>query len=259
MGCWRDIRFFAARAAAIRRVAQGEIVMAAESGSARLCALRYFGLWRRQPTDLYSNPWQFDARGGLQVRRGSNFRREQFTQNAYNTPFPRKRGTVILKGQASLVAREEGDIVLNAVLQELRGEVDRSTLQCVVVENPKARYIIPPQIVEEVLKHLLGEFLIGLLGLGILHGLGQRLHRAGADLRNWVTSGNEPVPAAKSEIDAALEEALAAARAHARTEAGLLAASKRVEELMHGAGASPSETRDVVDAIQRVLGRCWTK
>jgi hypothetical protein len=149
--------------------------------------------------------------------------------------------------------------MLDEVLQELKGEIDRSTLQCIVVEDPKARYMIPPEIVELVLEHLLGEFLIGLLGLEILHGLGQRLHRAGTYLRNRVTGDDKPAPAAKAELDAALEEALAAARAHARTEADLLAASKRVEELMRRAGASPSETRDVVDALKGVLGRCWTK
>jgi hypothetical protein len=149
--------------------------------------------------------------------------------------------------------------VLNEVLQELKGEIDRSTLQCMVVEDPKARYIIPPEIVEAVLKHLLGEFLIGLLGLELLRDLGQQLHRAGTYLRGWVTGGNEPPAAAKAELDAALEEALAAARAHARTEADLLAATQRVEKLMERAGAGPSETRDVVDTIKEVLGRCWTK
>lgn len=149
--------------------------------------------------------------------------------------------------------------VLNEVLQELKGEIDRSTLQCIVVEDPKARYMIPPEIVQEVLKHLLGEFLIGLLGLGLLQGLGQRLHRAGTYLRSWVTDGDEPPPAAKAELDVALEEALTAARAHARTQADLLDASRRVEELMRRAGASPSETRDVVDTLKVVLGKYWTK
>ena len=101
--------------------------------------------------------------------------------------------------------------MLNEVLRELTGEIDRSTLQCVVVEDPKARYVIPPEIVEEVLKHLLGEFLIGLLGLELLHGLGQQLHRAVRLFANWVTGG-QPPRAAKVELDAALEEALVAAR-----------------------------------------------
>lgn len=149
--------------------------------------------------------------------------------------------------------------MLNEVLQKLKGEIDRSTLQCIVVEDPKARYMIPPEIVEEVLKHLLGEFLIGLLGLELLHGLGQQLHQAGTYLRSWVTGGNEPPPTAKAELDTALAEALAAARAHTRTEADLRAASQRVEELMLRAGASPSETRDVVDTIKEVVGQCWTK
>jgi hypothetical protein len=154
---------------------------------------------------------------------------------------------------------EEHIGVLNEVLQELKGEIDRSTLQCIVVEDPKARYMIPPEIVEEVLKYVLGEFLIGLLGLELLHALGQQLHRAGTYLRSWVTDGNAPPRAAKAELDAALEEALAAARAHARTESDLLAASRRVEELMLRAGASRSETRDVVDTIKGVLGKYWTK
>lgn len=149
--------------------------------------------------------------------------------------------------------------MLSEVLQRLKGEIDRSTLQCIVVEDPNARYMIPPEIVEEVLKHLLGEFLIGLLRLELLHGLGQQLHKAGAYLGSWVTGGYAPPPAAKAELDIALEEALAAARAHARTEVDLKAASQRVEDLMLRAGASPSETRDVVDTIKDVLGQCWTK
>ncbi len=149
--------------------------------------------------------------------------------------------------------------MLDEVLGELKQEIDRSTLQCIVVEDSSKRYMLPPELVDEVLKHLLGEFLIGLLGLELLHGLGQRLHMAGTYLRSWVSVGTKPTPADQTDLDAALEEALKAARAHARTEAQMLAASERVEALMRKGGASYAETRDVVDTVQGILGKCWTK
>jgi hypothetical protein len=43
IGCWSDVRFFGTRSAAIRNVAQGEIVLATESGSVKkflTCHLR---------------------------------------------------------------------------------------------------------------------------------------------------------------------------------------------------------------------------
>jgi hypothetical protein len=163
------------------------------------------------------------------------------------------------KERTSAPSKREETALLNDVLKQLKDEIDRSTLQCIVVKDSTARYMISPEIVDEVLKHLLGEFLIGLLGLELLHGLGQQLHLAGQYLRDWVAGGHEPPPIAKAELDTALETALEAARAHARSEADLLAATKRVEELMRRAGASSSETADVVNSLKGVLGRWWTK
>lgn len=149
--------------------------------------------------------------------------------------------------------------MLNEVLQELKGEIDRSTLQCIVVDDPKARHMIPPEIVLEALKHLLGEFLIGLSRAGTPPRPGAPASSGGELFAQLGDRRQRSAPPAKAELDVALEEALAAARAHAGTEADLLAASRRVEELMQRAGASPSETRDVVDTIKRVLGKYWTK
>jgi hypothetical protein len=150
--------------------------------------------------------------------------------------------------------------MLGDILEDLRPEIDRSTLQAILVADASKRYSIPPELVEEALKILLAEFLIGLLGLDVFHDLGQRLREsASAYLAAWSAGRAAPAPPPKPELDEALEAAVQAARAHARTEAELQAATERVRALMRQAGASPSETRDVVETLTRVLGKSWTK
>lgn len=67
--------------------------------------------------------------------------------------------------------------------------------------------LVPQDVITEVLKYLLGEFLIGLLGFEALAGVAKRLHAAGALTRNWVTTGRGPAASEQAELDAALEEA----------------------------------------------------
>ena len=145
---------------------------------------------------------------------------------------------------------------LDAVMEELRGEIDRSTLQVIAMPDPTARYLLPQDILTEVLKYLLSEFLIGLLGL---EAVGQQLHAAGKLARDWVRTRQPPAAAEQAQLDAALEAAFKAARAHAHTEAQLRAASIRVEKLLKQSGAGPTETQDVLDSLNRVLSKSWTK
>jgi len=138
---------------------------------------------------------------------------------------------------------------LDGVIEELRGEIDRSTLQVIAVADPTARYLLPQDIITEVLKVVVSEFLIGLLGL----------EAAGQLARDWVRTRTAPAAAEQAKLDAALEAAFKAARAHAHTEAQLRAASARVEKLLKASGAGPTETQDVLDSLNRVLAKSWTK
>jgi hypothetical protein len=145
---------------------------------------------------------------------------------------------------------------LDGVIAELRGEIDRSTLQVIAVPDPTARYLLPQDIITEVLKYVLSEFLIGLLGL---EAVGERLHAAGQLVRDWMVTRKPPAASEQAQFDAALEAAFKAARAHAHTEAQLRAASARVEKLLKASGAGPAETQDVLDSLNRVLAKSWTK
>ncbi len=149
--------------------------------------------------------------------------------------------------------------MIDTVIEELKAEIDRSTLQVIAVPDPTARYLLPLDILTEVIKYLLGEFLIGLLGFEAMSLVGARLHAAGQMARDWVANRQPPPPSEQAVLDAALEEAYQAARAHAHTEAQLRAASGRVEALLKQAGVGPSETQDVLDSLNRVLAKSWTK
>ena len=78
--------------------------------------------------------------------------------------------------------------MIDTLIEELKGEIDRSTLQVIAVPDPAARYLLPLDILTEVIKYLLGEFLIGLLGFEAMSLVGQRLHAAGQMARDWVSS-----------------------------------------------------------------------
>ena len=101
--------------------------------------------------------------------------------------------------------------MIDTVIEELKAEIDRSTLQVIAVPDPTARYLLPLDILTEVIKYLLGEFLIGLLGFEAMSAVGQRLHAAGQMARDWVANRQPPPPSEQAVLDAALEDAFQAA------------------------------------------------